>query len=273
MQTPTAERPPGLPRVFADIGDELRRRPSLPPGETNFSPLRTHRFQRDTLRTTLAYRERYGNVYTVRMFHRLTVVMLGPAANHFVTVTGADNFSWRRGMFGEQLIPLIGDGLITTDGEYHDRARRIMMPAFHAKRMDSAVAVMLDEAERALAPWRAGGDGRRLPLDPRPLDEHRDAGAAGPRPARGRPRPRGRRGVRARARVLRHRDLADAAARPRVALVRGCSGRGASSTGSSTPRSRAGEARARTATTSSRCCSRPATRTARASATASSATS
>ncbi len=158
MQTPTAERPPGLPRVFADLGDEIRRRPSLPPGETSFSPLRTHRFQRDTLAMTLAYRERYGNVYTLRMFHRLTVVMLGPAANHFVTVTGADNFSWRRGMFGEQLIPLIGDGLITTDGEYHDRARRIMMPAFHAKRMDTAVAVMLDEAERALAPWQTGDE-------------------------------------------------------------------------------------------------------------------
>ena len=90
------------------------------------------------------------------MFHRLTVVMLGPEANHFVTVSGADNFSWRRGMFGEHLIPLIGDGLITTDGEYHDRARKIMMPAFHRKRMDVAVEVMLDEADRALGLWAPG---------------------------------------------------------------------------------------------------------------------
>ena len=159
METPTAERPPGLPRVFTDLRDEVRRRPfSLPRGPTSFSPLRTHRFQRDTLATTLKYREEFGNLYSVRMFHRLTVVMLGPAANHFVTVTGADNFSWRRGMFGEQLIPLIGDGLITTDGEYHDRARKIMMPAFHAKRMDAAVEVMVDEAERAIGTWRSGDE-------------------------------------------------------------------------------------------------------------------
>jgi cytochrome P450 len=82
--------------------------------------------------------------------------MIGPEANHFVTVSGADNFSWRKGMFGEQLTPLIGDGLITTDWEYHDRARRIMMPAFHRRRMDIAVEVMVSEAQRALSDWQAG---------------------------------------------------------------------------------------------------------------------
>jgi cytochrome P450 len=157
VETPTAERPPSVGRVIADLREERARGPAkLPPGETNFSPLRTHRFQRDTLATTLENRERYGDLFSVRMFHRLTVVMLGPAANHFVTVSGADNFSWRRGMFGEQLIPRIGDGLITTDGEYHDRARKIMMPAFHRERMDSAVGVMLDEARLALDPWTTG---------------------------------------------------------------------------------------------------------------------
>jgi cytochrome P450 len=150
VQAPTAERPPGVGRVIADTREELRRRPQLPPGPTSFSLRRTHRFQRDTLATTLHYRELYGDVYTARMFHRLTVVMLGPEANHFVTVTGADNFSWRQGMFGEHLIPLIGDGLITTDGEYHDRARKIMMPAFHRERMDASLAVMQEEAVRAL---------------------------------------------------------------------------------------------------------------------------
>jgi cytochrome P450 len=122
----------------------------------SFSLARTHRLQRDTLRLMLELYERYGPVFTVRSLHRPLVVMIGPEANHFVTVTGAENFSWRKGMFGEYLAPLIGDGLITTDGEYHDRARRIMMPAFHRRRLDAALAVMTDEAERALAGWRPG---------------------------------------------------------------------------------------------------------------------
>jgi cytochrome P450 len=151
-----AERPLSLARVLAEIRDELREPPQLPPGETRFSLIRTHRLQRDTLRLVLELYERYGQVFTIRSFHRPLVGLIGPEANHFVTVSGADNFSWRKGMFGEHLTPLLGDGLITTDGEPHDRARRIMMPAFHRRRLDAAVAVMLDEAGRALADWRPG---------------------------------------------------------------------------------------------------------------------
>jgi cytochrome P450 len=122
----------------------------------SFSLARTHRLQRDTLSLLLDFYERYGPVFTVRTLHRPLVFMIGPEANHFVTVAGAENFSWRKGMFGEYLAPLIGDGLITTDGEYHDRARLIMMPAFHRCRLDTAVAVMHEETDRALAHWRPG---------------------------------------------------------------------------------------------------------------------
>ncbi|HWF35525.1 MAG TPA: cytochrome P450 [Solirubrobacteraceae bacterium] len=150
------ELPPSFWRVGAELRAELRDRPQLPPGEMSFSLARTHRLQRDTLRLMLELYERYGPVFTVRTLHRPLVFMIGPEANHFVTVAGAEKFSWRKGMFGEYLAPLIGDGLITTDGEYHDRARLIMMPAFHRARLDAAVAVMLAETDRALAGWRAG---------------------------------------------------------------------------------------------------------------------
>ncbi|HWE33934.1 MAG TPA: cytochrome P450 [Solirubrobacteraceae bacterium] len=156
MQAPAPERSMGLARVACDIRDELRRADKLPPGEMSFSLRRTHRFQRETLQMLLAFYERYGPIYSFRSLHRPVVALIGPEANHFVTVSGAENFSWRKGMFGEQLIPLIGDGLITTDWEYHDRARRIMMPAFHRRRLDAAVDVMVAEATRSLHEWSAG---------------------------------------------------------------------------------------------------------------------
>lgn len=161
VQAPVAEmsvteRPANLLGVMYEIRDDLLRRERLPPGEMSFSPRRTHRFQRDTLRMLLSYYERFGPIFTFRSLHRPIVAMIGPEANHFVTVSGAENFSWRLGMFGEQLTPLIGAGLITTDWEYHDRARRIMMPAFHRRRLDSAVEVMVGEADRALSGWHAG---------------------------------------------------------------------------------------------------------------------
>jgi cytochrome P450 len=157
VKAPPPERPPGAPRLIAEILEERSKpRPALPPGEIGFSLIRTHRFQRDPLGMLLSYYERFGPVFTIRIFHRPTVAMLGPEANHFVTVAGAENFSWRLGMFGEHLNPLIGDGLITTDGEYHDRARRILMPAFHRRQMDAAVGVMVQETERVLADWTPG---------------------------------------------------------------------------------------------------------------------
>jgi retinoid hydroxylase len=156
MKAPNPTRRLGITSAILEVGDELRTRPSLPPGERSFSLWRTHRFQRETLQMLLDFYERFGPVYSFRSLQRNIVALIGPEANHFVTVSGAQNFSWRKGMFGEQLTPLIGDGLITTDGEYHDRARRIMMPAFHRRRMDAAVSVMTGEADRAIERWGAG---------------------------------------------------------------------------------------------------------------------
>ncbi|MHB8691411.1 MAG: cytochrome P450 [Solirubrobacteraceae bacterium] len=156
MHAPAPERSPGAVRVGLELLDELTHRRRLPPGELTFSLLRTHRFQRDTLRMLLEYYERFGPVFTFRSLHRPIVAMIGPEANHFVTVSGAGNFSWRKGMFGEQLLPLLGDGLITTDDDYHDSSRRIMMPAFHRRRMDAAVEVITREADRAIGTLTPG---------------------------------------------------------------------------------------------------------------------
>jgi cytochrome P450 len=156
MQAPTAERPPGFAKVALDIRDELAGARADLPGELSFSLARTHRFQRHTLQMLLEYQRQWGPVFAFRSLHRRIVALIGPEANHFVTVSGAENFSWRRGMFGEQLTPLIGDGLITTDGEYHDRARSIMMPSFHRRRLGSAVDVMIDEAGFGISEWSEG---------------------------------------------------------------------------------------------------------------------
>jgi cytochrome P450 len=83
------------------------------------------------------------------------VFALGPEANHYITVSHAANFRWRDGGMGD-LIPLLGDGLLTTDGDYHRRARRIMLPAFHREQLAASKAIMSEEAERALAGWRPG---------------------------------------------------------------------------------------------------------------------
>jgi cytochrome P450 len=72
-----------------------------------------------------------------------------------MTVSHASNFTWREGHMGD-LSALLGDGLLTIDGEFHRRSRRIMLPAFHHDVITAALTTMNAEIERALEDWRDG---------------------------------------------------------------------------------------------------------------------
>jgi len=133
----------------------------LPPGFTDFSWKRTKSFASDPLPLLLDAYERFGPIFSVRILHGIQVFMLGPAANHYVTVSHASNFSWREGHFRD-LIPFLGDGLLTIDGTFHRQSRRIMLPAFHRERIAAAHDTMREETDRALSTWR---EGDRIDLD------------------------------------------------------------------------------------------------------------
>jgi cytochrome P450 len=163
IDIPPRTSPPRPPRVshnpfsrlIADVRDELRAGGGWPPGPSGFSWTRTKQIVTDPLPILLDSYERFGPIFSLRVFHERFVFMLGPAANHYVLVSHAQNFHWREGDFG-QLVPLLGDGLLTIDGDYHRRARRIMLPAFHHDSIAAAVDAMVDEAQRALSRWRVG---------------------------------------------------------------------------------------------------------------------
>ena len=151
--TPVA-RPPemsGNPvrRVVGDFVDEWRGRGKFPPGHTDFSWARTHQIAHDPLPLLLGAYEEFGPIFSLRLLHSRSVFMLGPEANHFVTVGHPENFHWRESSFGD-LIPLLGDGLLTIDEDYHDRARAIMMPAFHREQVNAAAEAMTIEADSAI---------------------------------------------------------------------------------------------------------------------------
>jgi cytochrome P450 len=157
---PVASPPPlrsmnPLLAVAKDLRAERAADVPFPPGDTGFSMARTKRFTEDPLPLLLEAYERYGPVFTLRLFHGNAVFMLGPAANHYITVSHASNFQWRESHFRD-LISLLGDGLLTTDGDYHRRSRTIMLPAFHRERIAASIGVMAQETEAALEHLRPG---------------------------------------------------------------------------------------------------------------------
>jgi cytochrome P450 len=156
----TVAPPPPVPsgvleRVRFDLRAQRAARGQWPAGELSFSMRRTREFEREPLPILLRLYERYGPVFTLRLLYAPVVFALGPEANHYMTVSNASNFRWRDGSMGD-LIPLLGDGLLTTDGDYHRRARRLMLPAFHREQLAASTAIMEEEAESAVSRWRPG---------------------------------------------------------------------------------------------------------------------
>jgi cytochrome P450 len=144
-------------RVLDDVRAEtrVRRRSAYPPGPQRFSFATTLQAARDPLPLLLSLYEEHGPIFSVRLLHSPVIFMLGPEANHFITVAQPENFHWRESSFGD-LIPLLGDGLLTIDDAYHDRAREIMMPAFHREQVAASVEAMVAEATPAIERLRQG---------------------------------------------------------------------------------------------------------------------
>ena len=142
-------------RMYDDLRLERAATVPFPPGLTRVNLRRASRFARQPLPLLLDCYERFGPVFTIRVFHSNVVFALGPEANHLITVAQAQNFSWRQGFMGD-LIPLLGDGLLTIDGEFHRASRKIMLPAFHHERIAAAHAIMAAETQRALDRIEAG---------------------------------------------------------------------------------------------------------------------
>jgi cytochrome P450 len=141
--------------LVQDVADERAATVPYPPGDTGFSLSRTKRFIEEPLPLLLDAYERHGPIFTLRILHSNVVFMLGPAANHYITVSHAQNFLWRESHFRD-LIALLGDGLLTTDDPYHRSARSIMLPAFHRERIAASIDVMVEETEKALEQWSPG---------------------------------------------------------------------------------------------------------------------
>jgi cytochrome P450 len=135
--------------MVSELLDERSKRAVYPPGETGFSLSRTVKFMRNARALLVDAYERFGPVFTLRLAHNQSVFMIGPEANHYMTVSNASNFTIRESHFRD-VIAVVGDGVLTTDGDIHRAMRRIVLPAFHRESIASYSEIMLEEAQSAL---------------------------------------------------------------------------------------------------------------------------
>ncbi len=97
----------------------------------------------------------YGDIVRVPLIGNFSMVMLfTPAAIHHVLAGDPRNFTSRE--FNYVLQALLGDGLLTIDGDYHRQQRRLVQPAFHKKRVESYANIMVQHTADMLATWHPG---------------------------------------------------------------------------------------------------------------------
>ncbi|MCK2238689.1 MULTISPECIES: cytochrome P450 [unclassified Crossiella] len=82
------------------------------------------------------------------------LLLTDPALIHQVLVTEADKFA--KGRIFRKTRPFFGNGVATSDGEFHLRQRRLMSPAFHQQRLAGYGEVMRAEVERMIKGWKPG---------------------------------------------------------------------------------------------------------------------
>ena len=62
--------------------------------------------------------------------------------------------NYRKGIFNEPLVPLLGQGLLTNEGESWLSERRLLQPAFHREHLRALASIMAEEAEGLANHWR-----------------------------------------------------------------------------------------------------------------------
>lgn len=117
-----------------------------------------NRWQENPLTAFTEFYREHGNAFTLRLMGQKAVFLVGPEANQTILVEEEDKFLWRTGMMGEALEPLLGKGLLTTDDEEHDKARRMMEPAFRKDRLREYLKTMIQKSSDYVGELEAGDE-------------------------------------------------------------------------------------------------------------------
>ena len=96
----------------------------------------------------------YGDLVQLRFGRRLVLLAAHPDLVEQVLQAQHRNFA--KGYFYRILSPLVGDGLLTSEGDFWLRQRRLAQPAFHRARIAAYAETMLAYADEIMADWRVG---------------------------------------------------------------------------------------------------------------------
>lgn len=133
----------------------VSERPKSPPGP---KPRRLtgslREFSRDRLGTLTRWRDEYGDVVAARFGPRPVMLVYHPDAIEQVLVD--QNRKFIKHYRVRNLTRTLGNGLLSSSGDFWRGQRKLAQPAFHRDRIASYASAMVDSTVRMLDAWRPG---------------------------------------------------------------------------------------------------------------------
>ena len=142
------------PIAAEDSGAPALRR--VPPGPRGRWPLQSlPEFAADILGFLTRCTQEYGDTVLIHLPGREALLLNRPQDIEAVLLTQRTNFV-KHSFFWRHVTAIFGNGLLTSEGEFWLRQRRLAAPAFHPDRIAAYGDVMTAYAERLTAGWRDG---------------------------------------------------------------------------------------------------------------------
>ena len=129
-----------------------------PPGPRNARPFLgvLPHFRKDPTGYLQSVAREHGDLAYMRLGPQHAYVVSRPEWIRDILVTHQSNFVKSRIL--ERAKVLLGEGLLTSEGDFHTRQRRLVQPAFHRERLIRYAADMVACAETARKQWRDGAE-------------------------------------------------------------------------------------------------------------------
>jgi len=135
--------------------------PPMPPGHWLWGHLPER--ARNPLGLYLDSRQRLGDMVRYRMGYIYVEQLTHP--DHVKHVLADASARYTKGTVFDKTRPLVGNGLLTAEGDFWKRQRRLAQPAFHKERLAALGARMTDTLCERLPAWeRAADTGTPLPV-------------------------------------------------------------------------------------------------------------
>jgi len=116
------------------------------------------RVQNDALGQLLAYQKQYGDLFMLEVQGLRMHFIADADFAHEVLVKQADKFQKDTDYTDTQrgLARFLGTGLLTSNGDFWKRQRKLVAPALHARRIEAYAQTMTDYALHRINGWRDG---------------------------------------------------------------------------------------------------------------------